>query len=223
MKKLIIFDVDGTILDTIETITYHVNKMLKTLDLEAVSSSFTGGILGYSSRYLIEKVLDHKVYPYDEDELERLLDVYHKSYQNEVAYLTKPYSGIVHLLEKLKNEGVLLAALSNKPHHTLSVLFKKIDFNNYFDYVIGQKDEIPKKPNPDMVFEIRDKFGLKNEDLCMVGDTEVDYETAKNAKIEFIAVTWGFRTKDQLLELNPEFIADDITELGALIEREDVL
>ena len=223
MKKLIIFDVDGTILDTIETITYHVNKMLKTLDLEAVSSSFTGGILGYSSKYLIEKVLDHKGYSYDEEELERLLDVYHKSYQSEVAYLTKPYSGIVHLLEKLKDEGLFLAALSNKPHHTLSVLFKEIDFNKYFDYVIGQRDDVPKKPSPDMVFEIMDKFDLDKDDLCMIGDTEVDYETAKNAKIEFIAVTWGFRTKDELLELNPEFIADDVTELGALIDREDVL
>lgn len=217
MKRVIIFDVDGTLLNTIETITYHVNKAIEKYGVEAVDSSFTTGILGYSSRYLIEKVLEYRGFEYTEESLNQILDTYHKSYQSDVAYLTKAYDGITDLLEGLKGDGYLLASISNKPEHTLSVLYKEIDFNKYFDFSLGQVDSIPKKPSPNMVYELMKALDLKKEELVFVGDTEVDYETAKNADIDFIAVTWGFRTKESLVSLNPKYMVDSVKELEDLI------
>lgn len=217
MKRVIIFDVDGTLLNTIETITYHVNKAIEKYGVEAVDSSFTTGILGYSSRYLIEKVLEYRGFEYTEESLNQILDTYHKSYQSDVAYLTKAYDGITDLLEGLKSDGYLLASISNKPEHTLSVLYKEIDFNKYFDFSLGQMDSIPKKPSPNMVYELMKALDLKKEELVFVGDTEVDYETAKNADIDFIAVTWGFRTKESLVSLNPKYMVDSVKELEDLI------
>lgn len=217
MKKLLIFDVDGTILDTMETITFHINKAINEYGIEPVDSSYTASILGYSSVFLLEKVLEFRDYKCDKNKFTEILDTYHKSYQDDVTHLTKPYDGIREMLSDLKDKGYLLAALSNKPEHTLSVLFDKIDFNKYFDYSTGQIDDIPKKPDPYMINFLIDKFSLEKEDVCLIGDTEVDFETAKNAGIDFIAVTWGFRTKKQLEDLNPKFIVDDVGELRKLI------
>lgn len=219
MKKFVVFDVDGTLLDTIETITFHVNKTIEKLGLEAVTSDFTAGILGYSSVYLIEKTLEFRGYEYTEEKLDEILDYYHRSYQSKVSYLTKAYEGILDLLVYLKGEGYGLASISNKPDHTLSVLYEEIDFNKYFDFVLGQVDDIAKKPNPDMVYRLMDEFNLEKEDLVFVGDTEVDYETAKNAGVDFIAVTWGFRTKEELAKLKPEYMVDTVSELKDTIKE----
>lgn len=220
MKKLIVFDVDGTLLDTIETITFHINKTLETIGVEKVDSRFTSKVLGYSSRFLMEEVLKSRGYKYENKELDRLLDVYHDFYRADVSYLTRPYDGVIELLEDLKASGYMLAALSNKPDHTLSVLFNEIDFNKYFDYVSGQRDEIAKKPKPDMVYEIRDRLGISLGEMCLVGDTEVDFKTSQNSGIDFIAVSWGFRTKEQLEALAKFRIVDTVEELKEKIKGE---
>lgn len=220
MKKLLIFDVDGTVLDTIETITFHINKAINEFGIESVDSSYTSSVLGYSSVFLMEKVLQYRNYEYDMDTFNEILDLYHKYYQGDVSYLTKPYEGIVEMLTYLRDKGYILTALSNKPDHTLSVLFDKIDFKKYFDFSIGQVDDIPKKPDPYMINYIVDKYSLKKEDICLIGDSEVDFKTAKNADIDFIAVTWGFRTKEQLESLNSKYIVDSVKELREVIEGE---
>ncbi|MDO5026760.1 MAG: HAD family hydrolase [Tissierellia bacterium] len=219
MKKLIIFDIDGTTLDTMETITFHINKALEKYGIEPVDTSYTSSILGYSSVYLMEKVLEYRGVEYDQDKFKEILDTYHNSYQSQVTHLTKPYEGIIQALKDLREMGYILVALSNKPEHTLSVLFEEMDLYKYFDFVRGQVDEDPRKPDPYMVNLILDKYSVDKEDAILIGDTEVDYETARNSQMDFIAVSWGFRSKKQLEELNPSHIVDDVKEMMALIKE----
>lgn len=196
-----------------ETITFHINQAIGRYGISPVTSDYTASILGYSSVYLLEKVLEYRGYKCDKKRFNEILDLYHKSYQDDVTYLTKPYDGIIDMLLDLKKRGFILGTLSNKPEHTLSVLFNEIDFNKYFDYTTGQIDAIPKKPDPHMVLQMMDKYSLDKKDVCFIGDTEVDFNTAKNAGIDFIAVTWGFRTRRQIEDLNPKYIVEDIEEL----------
>ena len=219
MKKLLIFDVDGTTLDTMETITFHINRALAQYGIEPVDISYTGSILGYSSVYLMEKVLEYRGYDYDDEKFKEILDTYHKSYQADVTHLTKPYDGIIEALVDFRKKGYTLVALSNKPDHTLSVLFKAMDLYKYFDYVKGQEDGTPRKPDPYMVNYILDKYSMSKDQAILIGDTEVDYETAKNSGLTFIAVTWGFRTREELKRLDPQYMVDDVFGLRKIIEE----
>ena len=223
MKKLLIFDVDGTTLDTLDTIVHFVNLTMKDLGLDRFDKEEIVNSIGYSSDYLIKSALDLRGYEYYEEKLKNALDIYHRHYQADVTHLTKPYEGIEDLLVELKQKGYLLGAVSNKPEHTLSIVFKELDFAKYFDYSIGQIDNIPKKPEPNMIYMLKDKFEIDEEDITIIGDTEVDYHTAMNANVEFIAVTWGFRSKDQLLTLNPKHIVDSVDQLRDLIDRQVII
>lgn len=219
MTKIIIFDVDGTILNTIDTIRYHVNKTFEGLGLEGFTNKEVEEVLGYSSNYLIESLLKKRGLDYDEALLKKTVDDYHKNYQKEVSRFTKPYEGIVDILINLREEGYGLVALSNKPQHTLSRLFKNIDFEKYFDYYMGQEDGFPKKPDPYMVNKILDRFSVDKKDVILVGDSEVDYMTAKNSGIGFIAVSWGFRSRDYLIGLKPDNLVDTSEDLLKLLKK----
>lgn len=218
MSKLIIFDVDGTLLNTLDTISYHVNRSFEKLGLEGFSSQEVSAVLGYSSVFLIESLLKKRGFVYDENSLKECVEAYHKNYQAAVGYLTHPYEGIVELLIELRALGYKLVALSNKPDHTLSKLFREIDFDKYFDYTMGQVDELPKKPDPYMVDKIIDKYQIDKKDAILVGDSEVDYQTALNAGLDFVAVSWGFRSREYLQRLNPKYIVDTSEELLNLIK-----
>lgn len=223
MRKLLIFDVDGTTLDTLDTIIYFVNLTMVDLGLDIFEKEEIINSIGYSSEYLIKEALNKRNYDYDDEELQRVMGIYHKHYQSDVTYMTKPYDGIVELLENLKSQGYLLAALSNKPEHTLSKVFEALDFAKYFDFSIGQIDNIPKKPEPNMVYMIKEKFGVSLDDICLIGDTEVDYNTAKNASVEFIGVSWGFRTIEELSQLHITHLAHSVKELGELLNSGVIL
>lgn len=222
MTKLIIFDVDGTILNTIDTIRYHVNKAFEGLGLEGFTNKEVEEVLGYSSNYLIESLLKKRGVDYDEKLLKKTVDDYHRSYQKEVSRFTKAYEGIVDILIELRENKYDLVALSNKPQHTLSRLFKEIDFEKYFDYYMGQEDDFPKKPDPHMVNKILDRFSVDKKDVILVGDSEVDYMTAENSGVDFIAVTWGFRSKEYLLGLKPKYIVDTREDLLKLLKGGDL-
>ena len=219
MTKFIIFDVDGTILNTIDTIRYHVNSTFEGLGLEGFTNHEVEEVLGYSSNYLIESLLKKRAVDYDEILLKKTVDDYHRSYQEEVSRFTKPYEGVIDILINLKEKGYGLVALSNKPQHTLSRLFKDIDFEKYFDYYMGQEDGFPKKPDPYMVNKIRERFSLDKKDAILVGDSEVDYMTAENSGIAFIAVSWGFRSRDYLLGLKPRYLVDTSEDLLKLLKK----
>ena len=214
MIKLMIFDLDGTLLNTIEDISISLNKALKNYNLPTHDLNTVLKMVGNGVDLLIQRA----VYPY-ENLFDSVKDYYLSDYNKNCGINTKPYKGIVETINIIKNKGIKIAVLSNKPHvDTVTVMDKY--FKNIFDYVIGKKENNRIKPYSDGVIEIMDYFNIKNNNnVIFIGDSEVDVATGKNAKIKTIACTWGFRTKEQLIGAN--WFVDDPKQIIDIIEEEN--
>lgn len=217
--KLIAFDVDGTILDTLDSIIHVVNETLYANGFYKVDDKeYIRKALGYGSYYLIEQAL---IFPYnhfyDKNVTTEVLQDYLKRYMADDASLTKPYEGVVELIKELKEEGYKVIAYSNKPDSVLRPLMKE-KFGDVFDDVLGQVEGQAPKPNPEILLNMLDRIGISKDDAVYIGDSDVDVETARNAGMKMIAVTWGFRDRDFLEKLNPDYIVDNTKELKEAID-----
>lgn len=217
--KLIAFDVDGTILDTLDSIIHVVNETLYANGFYKVDDKeYIRKALGYGSYYLIEQAL---IFPYnhfyDKNVTTEVLQDYLKRYMDDDASLTKPYEGVVELIKELKEEGYKVIAYSNKPDSVLKPLMKE-KFGDVFDDVLGQVEGQAPKPNPEILLNMLDRIGISKDDAVYIGDSDVDVETARNAGMKMIAVTWGFRDRDFLEKLNPDYIVDNTKELKEAID-----
>lgn len=210
MIKLIIFDLDGTLLNTIDDIAISLNKALKYYNLPTHDVNSVLKMVGNGADLLIQRA----VKPYN-DFFESVKKYYLEDYNKNCGINTKPYKGINELLINIKNKGIKIAVLSNKPHiDTITVIEKY--FKDTFDYVIGKKDNNRIKPYSDGVNEIMNYFKIKNNNCIFIGDSEVDVETGKNAKMTTIAVTWGFRSEEQLQGAN--YIVSRPSEILNIVE-----
>lgn len=218
--KLIAFDVDGTILNTLDSIVYQVNETLHENGFYKIDEpEYIRKALGYGSKYLIEQALMfHYNHIYDTKIIDEVLEHYTKRYNAEPSYLTVPYVGIVDLIKKLKEEGYMLVAYSNKPDTVLQPLFKELVGDGLFDVVLGLVDGKPGKPNPQVLNELIEKLGISKDEMLYIGDSEVDVETGKNTGVKTIAVTWGFRDRDFLETTPADYIVDTMDELKELID-----
>ncbi len=213
--KAVLLDLDGTILDTLDDLVASVNYALETLGFPVRTRSELRAILGNGVHNLIRRAL-----PQDATDLdfERCLDVYKEHYEKNKSNTTAPYSGIIEALKELRNTGYKLAVISNKHNEAAQGLYKQF-FSEYMDFAIGNSSEFPKKPAPDMVYHVLEKFGLGRDEAVYVGDSEVDIETAKNAKLPCISVTWGFRDEDMLIENGAEIIIRSPEELCSAVKK----
>lgn len=219
MKKLIAFDVDGTVLDTLDTIIHHVNESLHENGFYRVDDrEYFREVLGYGASYLIEKAL---IFPYnhiyDKNLTEEVTAYYTNRYKNNPDYLTKPFDGMVELLQDLKERGHILVAYSNKPDKVLQATMSKLMTEGLFDFVTGLTDGMKSKPDPSELEKIMKEFNVTKEEVCYVGDSEVDIETAKNIGVTSVAVTWGFKNRDFLETYNPDHFADTMDELREVL------
>lgn len=215
MIKAIIFDLDGTLLDTLSDITNSINHVLEennypTKTLEEVRKS-----LGYGSFSLVKDSLSKDV---SEEEIIKVYNQYVKHYTNNNNILTKPYEDILTLLKLLKANKYLIAITSNKMQEAVTTLNEKT-FLNLVDVAIGERTGVALKPNPEMIFIAIRELGLTPEEVLFVGDTEVDLQTAKNANIKAVAVTWGFRDKKDLLKEKPDYIIKTPLDLLEIINN----
>lgn len=212
----VIFDLDGTLLDTIKTITYYANFALSHFGLRTFSEEDYKYFVGNGAVLLIERALEaqgaltkenfNKVYPF-----------YNEMYESNTLYLTKPYDGITDLLKALKSEGIKTAVLSNKPHEATIDVVEKLLGGELIDICRGGIPGFPLKPDPSGVNEIFKELKGKRENSFFVGDTYVDMETGINAGLCPIGVTWGFRPESELLRAGAKFIANNTDELIKII------
>lgn len=219
--KLIAFDVDGTLLNTLQSIQFHVNNTLEENGYNRIDDmSYIQKILGYGSQYLIQMSLSHPINNItDEKIIKDILEKYKKKYNSNPSYLTKPYDGVKKLLKDLKNEGYILIAYSNKPDSVLKQVLNDILGNDIFEYIEGQIDGKPHKPNGTVLSSIVEKYGLSKDEAIYVGDSDVDIQTAKNAGLKVIAVTYGFRDREFLQKLQPDFLVDTCEEVKEIIDN----
>lgn len=207
--KAVLLDLDGTVLNTIDDLADSVNYAMTSLGFPARPVSEVMAIAGNGPRDLIRRCLPEYA---KDDEFEECLDRFKAHYETNKTNKTAPYDGIIDALKELKEAGYKLALVSNKHDDALRALTKYY-FGDVVDFSTGSSDTIPKKPAPDMVNIALEKLSVSKSEAVFVGDSEVDVQTANNADIPCISVTWGFRDRDALLSLNPSIIIDSASEL----------
>ncbi|VEU82394.1 HAD family hydrolase [Acholeplasma hippikon] len=214
MINTILFDLDGTILDTLMDLTNAVNHTLRKFGYKERTAKQVRSFLGNGAKQLILKSLDG-----DESQLDEVLSYYMPYYEANSECLTKPYEGIEELLKKLKH-NYKLGVVSNKHQKAVEKIIEKY-FPNIFDVVIGEQQGVPKKPAPDMLFNALKGLNANIENTIFIGDSEVDIQTGKNAGMDVIAVAWGFRDKDELIDHEPNYLIDEVNDILLLLEGID--
>ena len=213
MIKGIIFDLDGTLLNTIEDLANACNYALTSLGFKTHKVEDYKSFVGNGRYKLIERML-----PKDkitDENINKALNLFDDYYEKHMVDMTKPYEGIIQMLDKLSNNGIKLGVVSNKPHEfTIEVV--KNYFENRFESVFGHRAHMKAKPDPSTVLEVIKEFKINNEECLYVGDSEVDINTAKNAGVKSIGVEWGFRGRGELESAGADYIInipDDIFEI----------
>lgn len=219
MIKGIIFDMDGTILNTLDDIRNSVNYALRIKNLPEKSEDEIKLAVGNGAFKLIERVTPKS---YTLEEIKDVFTIYQAHYDQNSSTHTGPYPGILDLLKTLKKDNIKLAVCSNKFEHLVEELNIKM-FLNLFDASIGEFKGIPIKPAPDMVFKALDILGLNKEEVLYVGDSEVDMDTASNALVKSVGVTWGYRSESLLIEHNADYIIHHPNEILNIIKEENKL
>ena len=215
MIKAAIFDLDGTLLNTLEDVVNACNYALKKCNFKTHSIEEYKVFVGDGRSKLIERIVPDEYKGNDEvkNNVLRLFDEY---YSGHILDMTKPYEWICEMLKSLKEKGVKLAVVSNKPDEFVGGIVKKY-FGDTFEIVHGQRTNYPVKPDPTTVYEVIEYFGIKLNESIYVGDSNVDIYTAKNAKVKSIGVAWGFRGEEELREAGADYIVYDSNEITELI------
>lgn len=198
LKKLCIFDLDGTLTNTITAIAHFGNTALAAIQLPPIETEKYKVLVGDGRTVLIHRML--RYYDVDTPEnFDKVCREYDRCYEADPMYKTDAYEGIRELLQDLKRHNIKTAVCSNKPHNVVCDVVKTV-FDDSFDAVKGIEDGDKTKPNPDNALKIMNSLGAKREECLFIGDTNVDIRTAVNAQIESIGVLWGFRDEQELRE-----------------------
>jgi len=211
--KLAIFDMDGTILDTLDDLTDSVNYALAKSGLAKRTRDEVCNFVGNGIRKLIERAVSDGT---ETKMIDRVHNDFTEYYKKHCADKTRPYDGIIELLEKLRKAGCKTAVVSNKADYAVQELCKQY-FDGLFDAAIGDRQGISKKPAPDSVFEILKQLKTEKKDAVYIGDSDVDIKTAYQAEINSIIVDWGFRKREFLQEHGANIIVSNPKEIAEMI------
>ena len=207
--KAVIFDLDGTILDTLQDLANSVNHALRTHGYPERTLDEVRGFIGNGIRVLMRRSCPADI---SEAAQEEALATFRVHYDAHCKDFTGPYGGIHDLLAALKERGIRTAVVSNKIEPAVIVLCDE-HFPGQFEYMVGNRPDLAPKPSPDSVNEVIGKMGLDKQDIVYIGDTEVDIQTADNAGIDCIGVDWGFRDGDYLRDLGAKYIVNTPMEV----------
>ena len=205
MEKAVIFDLDGTLLDTLDDITDCINAMLKSFGYPATDRERVRAIIGSGAKKLIADALPEKV---SDEEFVKRLEEYNRIYNASGSPKTKPFDGIKEVVGELKKRGYKLAVLSNKPQPSTDKVNEKYLKDFGFDGVFGQSEKIKCKPDPAGALYVLNRLGVKPENAYLVGDGETDVLAAINAGITSVSALWGNRTKAQLSAVGGRLFAE---------------
>lgn len=211
--KLAIFDLDGTILDTLEDLADSVNYALGECGYPLRTIEEVRHFVGNGIRKLIERAVPDGL---TEEEINRVHQVFSSYYQVHCADKTRPYEGILPLLERLRAAGCLTAVVSNKADVAVQPLCRRY-YKGLFDYAVGEREGIRRKPAPDAVQEVLRRLEIEDREAIYIGDSEVDIRTAENAGLDSIIVTWGFRERAYLESQGGRQFVDRPEEIDAII------
>ena len=209
MYTTVIFDLDGTLLDTLSDLHASVNFALRELSFPERSKEEIRRFIGNGVVKLIERSVPTGT---DKETEKHCLDIFRQHYLDHMTDSTSPYDGICYLLSALKERGIKTAVVSNKLHSAVAGLCDDF-FPDLIDCALGVSDESERKPAPLNVYKALRLLGSKKEETLYVGDSEVDVQTAKNADLQCVGVTWGFRDREELLSAGADFVIDKAEEI----------
>lgn len=198
MLRTVVFDLDGTLLYTLEDLACSVNHALREHGLPERSLREVRGFLGNGIRYLMKHAVGEEL---DEAEFEKVFAGFRSHYVKHCTDRTRPYEGVMELLGKLKARGIKLAIVSNKLHPAVQELNERF-FKGYINTAVGESATVRRKPNPDAVLAALRELDSTVDEAVYVGDSEVDLQTAQNAGLRCILVLWGFRDEPFLRSLS---------------------
>lgn len=215
MIQGVIFDLDGTLLNTLDDLCDSTNYALKQFGYPTRTLEEVRSFVGNGVKKLIERAIPDGS---ANENLEKCLAIFKEHYKQNMYNKTAPYSGVLDLLKELCAKNIKIAVVSNKFDGAVKELCQKY-FGNLVQVAIGENEAagVRKKPAPDSVFKAMQDLKLSVEDVIYVGDSETDVQTAKNAKIDCIGCTWGFRSKQVLVDEGARYIIDTPDEILKIV------
>lgn len=216
MIKACIFDLDGTLADTLSTIANYGNTALKAHSYKTIEIDTYKHLAGDGRNELIRRMLravgDEELKGY-----EKVGKTYDTLYENDVIGYTKPFEGMKDLLICLKKKHIKIAVLTNKPNNVVPEIIEVLFGRGFFDACLGQTDNIKRKPAPDGALLIVEQFNILPEECLYIGDTNVDMQTGNSAGMPTVGVLWGFRDKQELLDSGAKYIAEKPMDILSFI------
>lgn len=206
---MVIFDLDGTLLDTLDDLCNSVNYSLRTNNFPERSLAEVRTFVGNGIRLLIERSVPEGT---SKELIDKTFECFKTYYAVHCNDKTKTYPGVMDMLKELKKNGYKIAVLSNKAQYAVTKLCD-IYFNNLLDDAVGARENVAKKPSPDALYICAENNNINLNNVIYVGDSDVDVATANNAGVKGIAVTWGFRSRELLIKCGAENFADNTDEL----------
>lgn len=199
--KLVVFDMDGTILNTIDDLADTLNYSLGQFNMPKRSLKEVKSFVGNGIGKLIERAVPEGT---TEEKCKEIFDVFAAYYKDHCADKTRPYDGIVEVIKELRNRGYKTAVVSNKADFAVKDLCE-VYFKDLFDMSVGEKEGVRRKPYPDSVDEVLKALDIDRSEAVYVGDSEVDLQTAINSNMDVIMVEWGFRERDYIISCGAKF------------------
>ncbi|CAA9198553.1 Phosphoglycolate phosphatase [Flavobacterium bizetiae] len=212
--KGIIFDLDGTLVNSLEDISDAMNTVLTNLNYPTHTYDTYQYFIGSGLRNLVSKALPAS--NNSEDQIETCFDCMITEYREICTLKTKPYEGIIELLDTLASKNIKLAVFSNKADELTKKIAAEI-FPDYFEAAVGLSTEELKKPNPFEAIEISKNWNLKTEEILFVGDSDIDMQTANNANMFAVGVSWGYRTEQELKNSGAKLVINNPSELIEIV------
>jgi phosphoglycolate phosphatase len=213
--KAIIFDLDGTLINSLEDIADAMNKVLTENNYPTHSYESYNYFIGNGLRKLVSRALPEN----HQNEIDHCYEDMMRIYGENCMQKTKPYNGILNLLDELRSLNILLSVLSNKSDELTKKITQAI-FPEYFEPVLGLTSEEFKKPNPATAIQISEQLNCKPSEIIFVGDSDIDMQTATNAGMYPIGVTWGYGTKGELLSDGAKFLLNKPSDLMVFLTEE---
>ncbi len=216
--QLIIYDLDGTLVDAFEDIRRCANRTLVSYGLAPITLEQTRSYIGNASRKFVERALG----PENAHLLDEAYARYVGHYTRHPAEAVRTYPGVEATLERIRARGLRQAVLTNKLQHITEAICRKTGLADWFDGIWGDDGHTPHKPHPDAIGRLLDHFGLAPGQCLMVGDGRPDHEVARAVGMPVAGATWGMLTREQIEALEPDFLLENITQLPGLLPSRNI-
>ena len=212
--KMVIFDFDGTLVDSAPGIWKTANEMAKLYGVKPITMKQVTTSVGTGLDNFIEDLFPEQLKKYS---MEAMIKTYRKIYSHSFAFGLKVFRNVVAVLKYMEKRKIKAAIVSNKLKKYVDEINKYIGINKYFDITLGSESVKKMKPHPEAVFYIMKKYGLNKEDVLLVGDSQYDIETAKNAGVTSAFITQGYADLKKVMKLSPDFCFNDIGKLREIL------